>query len=50
VLIFVNAKTLIVLMLFLEQAHGRPTSSLQVTWCPRAQRWWPLAHIQCDDT
>jgi len=28
VLIFVNVKTLIMLMLFLEQARGRPTWSL----------------------
>jgi len=42
VLIFVNVKTLIMLMLFLEQAHGQPTWSLWTTWCPRAPRWWPL--------
>jgi len=30
------------LMLFLEQAPGRPTWSLRATWCPRAQRWWSL--------
>jgi len=42
VLIFVNVKTLIMLMLFLEQARGRPTWSLRATWCPRALRWWPL--------
>jgi len=29
-------------MSFLEQARGRPTSSLWATWCPRAPRWWPL--------
>jgi len=29
VLIFVNVKTLIMLMLFLEQARGRPTWSLR---------------------
>jgi len=42
VLIFVNVKTLIMLILFLEQARGRPTWSLWVTWCPRAPRWWPV--------
>jgi len=42
VLIFVNVKTLIMLMLFLEQARGRLTWSLRATWCPRAPRWWPL--------
>jgi len=31
VLIFVNVKTLIMLMLFLEQARGRPTWSLLAT-------------------
>jgi len=31
-------------MLFLEQAHGRPTWSLRATWCPRAPRWWPLCY------
>jgi len=30
------------LMLFLEQARGRPTWSLRSTWCPRAPRYWPL--------
>ena len=39
VLIFVNVKTLIMPILFLEQAHGRPTWSLRATWCPRAPRW-----------
>jgi len=38
-LIFVNVKTLIMLMLFLEQVRGRPTWSLRATWCPRAPRW-----------
>ena len=38
VLIFVNVKTLIMLMLFLKQARGRPTWSLRLTWCPRAPR------------
>jgi len=42
VLIFVNVKTLIMLMLFLQQARGRPTWSLRATWCPQAPRWWPL--------
>jgi len=41
-LIFVNVKTLIMLMLFLEQVRGRPTWSLRATWCPRAPRWWRL--------
>jgi len=36
VLIFVNVKTLIMLMLLLEQACGRPTWSLRATWCPQA--------------
>jgi len=31
VVIFVNLKTVIMLMLFLEQAHGRPTWSLRET-------------------
>ena len=44
VLIFVNVKTLILLMLFLEQARGRRTWSLRVTWCPQAPRWWPLVY------
>jgi len=39
VLIFVNVKTLIMLILFLEQARGRPTWSLRATWCPQAPRW-----------
>jgi len=39
VLIFVNVKTLIMQMLFLEQARGRPTWSLRATRCPRAPRW-----------
>ena len=42
VLIFDNVKTLIMLMLFLEQARGWPTWSLWATWCQRAPRWWPL--------
>jgi len=42
VLIFGNVKILIMLMLFLEQARGRPTWPLRATWCPRAPRWWPL--------
>jgi len=42
VLIFVNVKTFIMLLLFLEQARGRPTCSLRATWCQRAPRWWPL--------
>jgi len=29
-------------MLFLEQASGRPTWSLRATWCPREPCWWPL--------
>ena len=39
VLIFVNVKTLIILMLFLEQARGRPTLPLRAAWCSRAPRW-----------
>ena len=46
VLIFVNMKTLIMLMLFLEKTRGRPTWYLQATWCPRAPRWWPLLYNQ----
>jgi len=41
VLIFVNVKTLSMLMLFLIKARGRPWH-LRATWCPRAPRWWPL--------
>jgi len=41
-LIFVSVKTLIMVMLFLEQASGRPTWSLRATWCPREPCWWPL--------
>jgi len=44
VLIFVNVKTLIMLILFLEQASGRPTWSLRATWCPWALRWWLLVY------
>jgi len=32
------------LMLFLEQARGRPTWSLRATWRPRAPRLWPLVY------
>ena len=39
VLMFVNVKTLIMLILFLEQARWRPTWSLRATWCPRATHW-----------
>ena len=42
VLIFVNVKTLIMLMLFSERARGRLTWSLRATWCPRTPCWWPL--------
>jgi len=42
VLIFVNVKTVIMLMLLLEQSRGRPTWPLLATWRPRAPRWWPL--------
>jgi len=38
---FVDVKTLIMLLLFLEQARGRRTWSLRAAWCPRAPRWWP---------
>jgi len=31
------------LMLFLEQARGRPTWPLRATQCLPAPRWWPLA-------
>ena len=44
VLIFANVKTLIMLILFLEQASGRPTWSLRATWCPWALRWWLLVY------
>ena len=30
------------LMLFLEQAHGRPIWFLRVIWRPRTPRWWLL--------
>ena len=39
VLIFVNVKTLIMLMLFSEQTRGRRTLSLRAARCPRAPRW-----------
>jgi len=39
--IFLNVKTVTMLMLFLEQARGRPTWSLRATWCPQAPRRWP---------
>jgi len=38
VLIFVNAGTFGMLLLFLEQARGRPTWSLRATWCLWAPR------------
>jgi len=41
VLMFVNVKTLIMLISYLEQARERPTCSLQATWCPRGPPWWP---------
>ena len=44
VLIFVNVKTLIMLILFLEQASGRPAWFLRATWCPWAPRWWSLVY------
>jgi len=34
-LIFVNVKTLTMLLSFSEQAHGQPTWSLWATWCTR---------------
>jgi len=30
------------IMLFLEQARGRPTWSLRASWYLQAPRWWPL--------
>jgi len=36
------------LMLFLEQARGRPTWSLRATWSPREPRWWPLTKMRAD--
>ena len=36
-------RVLIMLMLFLEQARGRPTWSLRATLCPRAPCWWRLS-------
>jgi len=36
--------TLIMVVLFLEHARGRPTWSLRATWCLRAARWWPLLY------
>jgi len=47
--IFVNVTTLIMLMLYLEQARGPPTWSLRVTWCPREPRWWPLTKMRADN-
>ena len=47
VLTFVNMKTSTMLMLFSEQARGRPTWSLRATGCPRAPRWWPLRYTNC---
>ena len=44
VVTFVNVKTLIMFILFLEQARGWPPWSLRVTWCPQAPRWWPLLY------
>jgi len=38
---FIYMKVLIILMLFIEQAHGWPTCSLLVTGLPRAPYWWP---------
>jgi len=38
-IILVLVKTLIILLLFLEQARGRPTCSLRATWCPWAPRY-----------
>jgi len=38
----IHVKTLIMLMLFLEQARGRPMWSVRATWSPRAPCWWPL--------
>jgi len=40
--VFIYVETLIMLMLFSEQARGRPTLSVRATRCPRALRWWPL--------
>jgi len=37
-------KTLIMLVLFLEQARGLPTWSLRATWCSRAPLLWLLAY------
>jgi len=44
-IILVLVKTLIILMLFLEQARGRPAWTLRESWCPRAPRWRPLECI-----
>ena len=38
-LIFVNVKTLIMLMLFLGQVCGHPMWSLQASWCPWYKVW-----------
>jgi len=41
-MIFIYAKALVMVMLFSEQARGRPWWSMPATWCPRAPCWWPL--------
>jgi len=40
---FVNAKTLIMFMLFSEQARRRPTWCVRATWRPPTPRWRHLA-------
>jgi len=41
-LMLIYVMTPIILILFSKRARGRPTWSLQATWCPRAPCWWPL--------
>jgi len=33
------------LMLFIEQARGRPTWCLRATRCPLAPCWWPCSRV-----
>jgi len=40
-------KTLIMLMLLLEPAPGRPTWSLRATWCPRHDVGNPCRKVSC---
>jgi len=40
---FICVEALILLLLFLEQARGRPTWSVRATWCPRDYNNRPVA-------